>query len=84
MTLPDTFKVGLTKSIKSEEPEDIHSAYKRVGTEGMTKTWTKANKKKSDTKPDKEVKPQNRLFSKSSDEKNQLKTLRKLDRRKTS
>lgn len=51
LTLPDSFKVDLTKYFEGETPDDIHRAYRRVRTLGLTRTWSETETKKSTSKP---------------------------------
>lgn len=39
LTLPENFKVDLTRFFEVESPSDIHKAYRRVRTLGLTRTW---------------------------------------------
>lgn len=76
LTLPDSFKVDLTKFFEGEAPGDIHSAYKRVRTLGLTRTWTSSGRKKSDPNPNKDDKNND---PKNPDPKNTGKVPRELD-----
>lgn len=57
LTLPDSFKVDLTKFFEGESPEDIHKVYRRVRTLGLTRAWTKSGSDKKEVQERDQGKP---------------------------